>query len=74
MGPFAYPFVRPGFHTLLVILVRASYGKKGNDKQHTEINQDLVKYSYLYYSREQIYAENLVSIMAILSSTHLALF
>ena len=68
------PFVRPGFHTLLVILVRASDGKKGNDRQHTKIYQDLVKYSYSYHSREQIYAENLVSIMAMLSSTHFALF
>ena len=47
---------------------------KGNDRQHTEINQNQAKYSYSYHSREQIYAENLVSIMAILSSTHLALF
>ena len=31
------------------------------------INQDLVKYSSSYHSREQIYAENLVSILAILS-------
>ena len=44
------PFVRPGFHILLVILVRVSYGKKGNDRQHTKINQDLVKYSYSYHT------------------------
>ena len=47
--------MRPGFQTFLVILVRASYGKKGNDRQHTEISQDLVKYSYSYpFVRAQI--------------------
>jgi len=44
---------------------------KGNDRQHTKI---IEKYLYLYHSREQIYVDNLVSIMAMLSSTHLALF
>jgi len=47
---------------------------KGNDRQHTEVGQGRAKYSYSHHSREQIYAENLVSIMTILSSTHVALF
>ena len=46
---------------------------KGNDRQHTELGQGRAKYSYSYHSREQIYAENLVSVMTILSSAHLAL-